>query len=135
MTADNRSDLSKILKQRRVMIPLKLKELAAAAGISPSYLGRIERGKRFPSASILRKIAKPLGFDEGELMTLAGYLSPQSCQQVDSSSAGQLDPYVAAVLSQEPIEVQRAVLAIFSALKYIARGIAQENAGRVDLLH
>ena len=41
-----------------------------------------------------------------------------------------LDPNVARTLSQEPVEVQRAMLAIFSALKYIARGIAQENSQR-----
>ncbi len=135
MVSDFSKNLGQIIRQRRLMAGLTLQQLSTMSGVSSSHLGRIERGKRFPSASILRKIAKPLGFDEGELMTLAGYLSPQPCLQVDSSSAGQLDPYVAAVLSQEPIEVQRAVLAIFSALKYIAKGIAQENAGRVDLLH
>ena len=38
------NDLGKILKQRRVVVPLTLQELAHASGISPSYLGRIERG-------------------------------------------------------------------------------------------
>ena len=73
---DNGQSLGRILKQRRVMIPLTLRRLATASGISPSHLGRVERGERFPSASILRKIAKPLGFEENELFTLAGYLSP-----------------------------------------------------------
>lgn len=77
MTTDSRNDLGKILKQRRVMIPLTLQELSHAAGVSASHLGRIERGKRFPSAYILRRIAKPLGFKESELFTLANYLSPQ----------------------------------------------------------
>ena len=56
---DNSNDLGKLLKQRRVMIPLALQELAAASGVSSSHLGRIERGERFPSAHILHKIAKP----------------------------------------------------------------------------
>ncbi len=34
-----------------------------------------------------------------------------------------LDPYVAGVLSQEPVEVQRAAVAILSVLKGIARGL------------
>ena len=120
---DNRNDLGKILKQRRVMIPLTLKELAARSGISSSYLGRVERGERFPSASILRKIAKPLDFGEGELFTYAGYLSPQPSTTVESMAhIGRLDPYVAAVLSQEPVEIQRAVIGILSILKSIAKG-------------
>jgi len=127
---DNRNDLGKLLKQRRVMIPLTLQELAAASSVSSSHLGRIERGGRFPSAHILHKIAKPLGFEEAELLALAGYLSPQSSTEVAMPTRGQLDPSVAALLSQEPVEIQRAMLAIFSALKYIARGIAQENSQR-----
>jgi len=46
------------------------------AGVSASHLGRIERGERFPSGSVLRRIAGPLGFEEDELFTLAGYLCP-----------------------------------------------------------
>jgi transcriptional regulator with XRE-family HTH domain len=70
------TNLSTIIKRQRVMVPLTLRELAARAGVSASHLGRIERGERFPSANILRKIARPLGFDEDELFMLAGYLSP-----------------------------------------------------------
>ncbi len=116
------NDLGKILKQRRVMVPLTLGELAAASGVSASHLGRIERGERFPSARILRKIAKPLGASESELLTLAGYLSPQPSTGAERPSVGQLDPYVAVVLSQEPVEIQRAVVAILTIMKSLARG-------------
>jgi transcriptional regulator with XRE-family HTH domain len=75
---DNNRDLGRILKQQRVLIPLTLQELAASTSVSSSHLGRIERGERFPSARILRRIAKPLGFNEDELFTLAGFLSPQT---------------------------------------------------------
>jgi len=104
------------------MIPLTLGEVAAISGISPSHLGRIERGERFPSASILRKIAKPLGFEESELFYLAGYLSPLGIEEESADYNGkQLDPYVNKVLSQESIEVQRTVLGILSILKSIAK--------------
>ena len=123
MNADNREDLARILKQRRVMIPLTLQELAARSGVSSSHLGRIERGERFPSARILRKIAKPLGFGEAELLTLAGYLSPQPSAVVErEAQLGRLDPYLAAVLSQEPVEIQRAVVTILSLLNSMAKG-------------
>ena len=116
------NDLGKILKQRRVMVPLTLQQLAHASGISPSYLGRIERGERFPSGHMLRKMARPLGSEETELLTLAGYLSPHPSTGAERPSVGQLDPYVAAVLSQEPVEIQRAAVNILSVLKSMARG-------------
>ena len=115
-----------ILKQQRISLPLTLQELASKAEVSASHLGRIERGERFPSAHILRKVAAPLGFDENELFTLAGDLSsksPQAAERVPSYGSGQLDPYVARVLSQEPPEVQRAVIGILTMLRSIAKSM------------
>lgn len=132
---DNRNDLGRILKQRRVTIPLTLRELAHAAGVSPSHLGRIERGNRFPSARILRKIAQPLSLDEHELFALAGYLSPRTPSVAEAHTeygSGQLDPYVATVLTQEPVEVQRAVITILSVLKSMARGVAESKGGQTN---
>ena len=120
MTA--RNDLGKILKQQRLMIPLTLSELAVASGVSPSHLGRIERGERYPSAHILRRFAKPLGFGESELFSQAGFLSPLPVSERQGEhDVGRLNPYVAAVLSQEPVEIQRAVVAILSFLKSLAK--------------
>ncbi len=125
----NNNDLGKILKQQRITVPLTLQELAAESGVSSSHLGRIERGERFPSARILRKIAKPLGFDEDELFTLAGFLSPQTSGVAEESGtryAGrQLDPYVARMLAEEPPEIQRSVIGILSLLKSVAKGTSK----------
>jgi transcriptional regulator with XRE-family HTH domain len=111
--------LSTIIKRQRVMVPLTLRELAAKAGVSASHLGRIERGERFPSANILRKIARPLGFDEDELFMLAGYLSPGA--SIGAESQQGLDPYVAKMLAREPVETQRAIIGILSMLKSLAQ--------------
>ncbi len=130
MDISNRNNLGLLLKQQRLRIPLTLRELTELSGVSSSHLGRIERGERFPSASILRRIAKPLGFEEDELFTLAGYLSPTSpgiAEAHPAYSGRQLDPYVAKVLSEEPPEVQRAVIGILSMLKSIARSLAKES--------
>ena len=135
MNTNNRNDLGKILKQRRVTIPLTLQELAHAAGVSPSHLGRIENGGRFPSARILRKIARPLSLDEHELFALAGYLSPRTPSVAEAHTeygSGQLDPYVAMVLTQEPVKVQRAVITILSVLKSMARGVAESKGGQTN---
>ena len=122
---DNNKSLGKILKQRRVTVLLTLAELSARSGVCLSHLGRIERGERFPSARILHKIAGPLGFSEGELFTYAGYLSARSSSMADSFSGGRLDPYVATVLAREPVEIQRAVVAVLSVLKGMAKSIGQ----------
>ena len=123
---DYRKNLGKVLKQQRHTANLTLHELSAASKVSPSHLGRIEKGERFPSAAILQRIAKPLGFGEDELFTLAGYLSPHLTEgSEDASAEGQnkLDPYVAKVLAQEPVEVQRAVIGLLTILKSIASSL------------
>ncbi|MBI2288084.1 MAG: helix-turn-helix transcriptional regulator [Chloroflexi bacterium] len=127
VVSNYRGHLGGIIKQQRVSLYLTLQEIAAKSGVSASHLGRIERGERFPSAHILQRIAKPLGFEEDELFTLAGYLSPQSPMVAEKSPAyggDRLDPYVARVLAQEPVDTQRAVIGILAILKSIAKSIS-----------
>jgi transcriptional regulator with XRE-family HTH domain len=130
---NNGQNLGRIVKQRRVLISLTLGELSARSGVSASHLGRIERGERFPSARILRRITRPLGFDEGELFTLAGYLSSWPLTEAETMAGGnskQLNPIVASILRQGPYEVQHAVIVILSMLKSIAK--QTERIGRND---
>jgi len=130
MENQNRStNLGEIIRQARLMQRLTLTQLNAASGVSSSHLGRIERGERHPSGFLLRKIAKPLGFEETELLTLAGYLTPISPGVAESHPRyGELDPYVARILTQEPIDVQRAVIGILTILKSIAQTAGRNGA-------
>ena len=128
MPSNNIKNLGEIIRQRRVTVPLTLHELSAMSNVSSSHLGRIEKGERFPSAHILRKIAQPLGFEEDELFALAGYLSPQPSSVAENPTeytGGQLDPYVARVLAQEPVDVQRSIIGILTILKSIAKSTAK----------
>jgi transcriptional regulator with XRE-family HTH domain len=129
MVNQNRNtDLGELIRQARLMQRLTLKDLSAKSGVSGSHLGRVERGERYPSGAILRKIAEPLGMGENELFTLAGYLTPVSSGEAKSpSSHKKIDPYVARVLGQEPVDVQRAVIGILTILKSIA-----QTAGKGD---
>ena len=114
------NDFGRFIRQHRVLIPLTLYELASKSGISPSHLGRMERGERSPSAGVLQKIAKSLKLNVNELFVLAGYLSPQSIDAHETAAGndhGKLDPYVSWMLSQEPVEVQRAVIGILTIVK------------------
>ena len=67
-------NLGDLVKRQRNRIGLTLVDLAARSRVSVSHLSRIEKAQRYPSANVLRKIAKPLGLDEEELFNLAGYL-------------------------------------------------------------
>lgn len=69
------NELGRIIRERRKTMKLTLRRLAAMSGVNSSYIGRIETGERFPSAHVLRKLAKPLGFGEMELLKLAGFMS------------------------------------------------------------
>jgi len=129
MDSNYENHLGRIIKQQRISLSLTLQELAATSRVSASHLGRIERGERFPSAHILQRIAKPLAFEEDELFTLAGYLSPQPsmiAEKEPAYSGKGLDPYVARLLGQESVEVQRTVIGILTILKSIASGMAKE---------
>lgn len=118
---NNGKNISTVLRRQRTMMGLTLHELNEMTGVSSSHLGRIERGERFPSARTLGRIARPLGFDENELFLYAGFLSSSPAEDRKKPVAGELDPYVAMVLSQEPVETQRTVVGILSILKGIAR--------------
>ena len=124
-----RKNLGKILKQQRLTVGLTLQALKAKSGVSPSHVARIERGERFPSGTILRKIAAPLEFEEKELLTLAGYLSPEPSTMAEREpryGMKRLDPYVARILSQEPVEVQRTAIGILTILKNLAASLKKE---------
>lgn len=120
MTNDNKN-LGRMLKRRRLLAGLTLCELGTLSGVSPSHLGRMERGEHFPSVHLLRKITKPLGISGNELFTFVGYLIPQLSNTVENPGNRRLDPYVARVLSQETVEVQRAAIGILSILESLAK--------------
>jgi len=126
VTNNHGKNLGTILRQQRVAIPFTLRKISSLSGVSQSHLARIERGERFPSANILRKIAKPLGFEESELFTLAGYLSNEqspATEGLKDFTIEGLDTYVANALVQEPVQVQRAVIGILGILKSLTKGI------------
>jgi len=124
MATHNSNNLGQIIKQQRILAQMTLRELAARSGVSSSHIGRVEMGERFPSAHVLQRIAGPLGFDESELFALAGYLSPQpltAAEMMTENNIRQLDPIVANMLRQEPIDIQRAVIVLLTMLKNLAK--------------
>ena len=84
-----------------------------------------------PSARIPHKIAKLLGFEDNEVFMSAGYLSdgfPIEIERHGSYSHNEwLDPYVANVLAQEPVEVQRAIIGILNILRSLTKSIENNS--------
>jgi len=69
------------LKKQREKKGLSIRALAKYSDVSDSYLSQVETGKRFPSAKVLRKLARPLGVKEEVLMREAGYLPEMVCEK------------------------------------------------------
>ena len=132
MAVNSKNTLGNKIRWQRIAVSLTLQELAAKSGASASHLGRIERGKRFPSARVLQKIAKPLGFREDELFTLANFLPAYPANNIDKNLdriVSQLDPYVARVLCREPVKIQRAVIKIYVRLHKLTLPIKINHRG------
>ena len=102
---------------------LTQRQVSAMTGVSSAHLGRIESGYRSPSARILEKLANPLGFSVGELFAIAGYLVSEPSTVGSEAHTGRIDPYVARILSEEPIEIQRYLVTILSVLKSMAKTV------------
>ena len=87
-------NLGNLVKQQRNRLGLTLPALAAKSGVSATHLSRIEKAQRYPSANVLRRIAKPLELEEKELFNLAGYLPseyPMSPDQEKHKLLAELD--------------------------------------------
>jgi transcriptional regulator with XRE-family HTH domain len=76
-------NLGSIVNRQRNRLGLTLKNIADQSGVSISHLARIEKGERYPSPNVLRKIAKPLSIDEKELFNLAGYMPLEESKEAD----------------------------------------------------
>lgn len=71
------NELAQTLHRTRNMKGLSLRAVADPAGISPTYLQKLERGDvRDPSPNILYRLAEVLGLDYSSLMRMAGYVVP-----------------------------------------------------------
>lgn len=74
-TKDYGDNLVKTLKQRRLLSQMTLDKLSAESGVCERHLARLEDGACQLSASVLRKIARPLGISEIEVITYPPYVN------------------------------------------------------------
>ncbi|MDQ4068287.1 MAG: helix-turn-helix domain-containing protein [Actinomycetota bacterium] len=111
-------DLASVLVEARQAAGLTQAELARRAGISPSYLSRIEgaaweRGGPWPSDSVLRALARVLGLSSTELVAMhreARSRSTESRPQGHPTSKSRRSPYAVSVGHDEVDRAAREVI-------------------------
>jgi XRE family transcriptional regulator, regulator of sulfur utilization len=78
-------ELGRAIKVMRTASGIKQKEIASRTGVTANYVSLVEAGKREPSISFLRQIAKVIGVPVGLFFLWeegAGEKSPKSDPQV-----------------------------------------------------
>lgn len=68
--ADLPATIGAVIRRVRQERSRTLKRVAKAAGLSVVYLGEIERGKKYPSAAVLERLAAALGLELADLLEL-----------------------------------------------------------------
>jgi transcriptional regulator with XRE-family HTH domain len=68
--ADLQQTMGAVIRRMRQERSLTLKALAMQAALSAVYLGEIERGKKYPSAPVLERLAAALGLELSDLLEL-----------------------------------------------------------------
>lgn len=86
-----------VIKRKRQALGLTLEQIAERAGLSPNYVGTIEKGKRDPSLSTVLALAKALRVAPADLFGGIKELGP------DGVEAGRL-------FEAAPPDVQDAIL-------------------------
>ena len=117
--------IGSFIRQQRVALSLSISDLAEATSVSAAHIGRIERGERSPSGIVLQKLSKPLGLKEDDIFMVAGYLRTGSDNAEEKATVrgSDLDPAIAAFLTHEPIEVQRAAIGVLKIIENLAGAV------------
>jgi transcriptional regulator with XRE-family HTH domain len=63
--------MGEVIRSERKRQQLTVKELAERAAVSVPYLGEVERGKKYPSALVLERIAAALEIDVAAILESA----------------------------------------------------------------
>lgn len=117
------------LRQARTARGLSITELSERSGLSPSYITEIEKGRKYPKTDRIMDLARALGYDYDELVSLRldpplSFLETPLTSQVLQNFPLELfgvDPStIIDVLTRSPAEMS----ALVKALQGIARGYA-----------
>lgn len=97
------TDLARALNRARSIKGKSLRAVADPAGISPTYLQKLERGDvRDPSPNVLYRLSEQLDLSYGDLMQRAGYVVP-TIDHAPTTPSGSPGRPVSHALSSEPL--------------------------------
>jgi transcriptional regulator with XRE-family HTH domain len=102
------AEIGSRIRDRRLALGMTLVKLSKRCGVTPNYLGTVERGRRDAGLEIVRKIADGLGTTIADLLGECPTLSPAGTE-------------VAHLLEGATPEVQDAIGRLLSAIWRKAR--------------
>jgi transcriptional regulator with XRE-family HTH domain len=108
--ADLQQTLGAVIRRERRERNLTLKELAGRSALSVVYLSEIERGKKYPSASVLESVSGALHLEVPDLLErLATALraTPATLPQLPEKEPAGAETARGAVTRHAPISVER----------------------------
>lgn len=128
------------LRQARLERGMSLTTLAERSGLSPSYITEIEKGRKYPKADKIMRLADALGYDYDELVSrkldpplsfLEASLSSQLLRDFPLEMFGVDPAMIVELLTRSPAEMS----ALLQALRDVARGynISEEHFYRAAL--
>ncbi len=68
--ADLQQTMGEVVRRERRERHMTLKDLAERSSLSVVYVGELERGKKYPSAVVLQRLAEALDLDTADLLEL-----------------------------------------------------------------
>lgn len=74
----DKQTLGDLIKNRRVELDIKLRELARRLDVTPSYVSDIEYDRRVPSEDVLGRIATELQLDRDDLVARSGRIGTEA---------------------------------------------------------
>jgi transcriptional regulator with XRE-family HTH domain len=66
--ADLQQTMGEVVRRERRERHMTLKDLAERSSLSVVYVGELERGKKYPSAMVLQRLAEALDLDTADLL-------------------------------------------------------------------
>lgn len=86
--ADLQQTMGIVIRRARQERSLTLKRLAEQAGLSVVYLGEIERGKKYPSAPVLERLAAALSLELSDVLEFVADELRAASQPANTSAIG-----------------------------------------------
>jgi len=95
--------MGRVVRRERQDRRMTLKDLADKANLSLVYVGEIERGQKYPSASVLEKLAEALDLDVADLLE-------RVAEEIRAERQPEMTSAIGFVLPEQPGQPRRVVV-------------------------